>query len=553
MKYKEPKKQGVKLSLFWISTITTALSKQHGVTIERGDCWAVNPQTKTLKYTDDISYLDKDNLLAILLHEIGHLKYSTWLKEDTAIYKKYGEASQNVVNAVEDTRVDYLMGLEYENSYTLLDALHVQSLNHGIIKLKEYDEYMRVYLERMRLYEKGIIDAQVQFKAGRVSESQFQEWIMLNQPMKVQHISPVTEVMYMMLTMYHGFGDSSVISNYYNQDYVDRARQCLALQYAHNPEHMQNIHEVQDYWETYLFPIIEPIIEKNKDGSEKKNNRGHGAQQMQVGIQKSAELKEKADKAKQEALKKQGTKAGNDEPIPEVVDYNRYYKTITGMVTTSSSRFARVLKDNKFDRFAGRFRSGELNKKRLFKYKTQDYRLFQRKTERKNKDYAFSLMLDCSGSMSGKSIEESMKGIVLMSEVLNRCNVPYEVMFFSSRHTVGKGFGEKLSRNKIGQQAEKVWSGGTQIVKPFMEALGSLKARKERHKIMVILTDGEIEGNGESELRKAMSKAEDISYYGIGLGVDLKSIFKDNAINIKEVSEIVPKFTAILKRHIKIG
>ena len=46
------------------------------------------------------------------------------------------------------------------------------------------------------------------------------------------------------------------------------------------------------------------------------------------------------------------------------------------------------------------------------------------------KDFAFSLVVDVSGSMSGENQQRAAECAVLMSEVLTRLKVPFEIALF---------------------------------------------------------------------------------------------------------------------------
>lgn len=571
MRYKEPKNKKYILSPYWISAIASGLAKTHQVKIMRGERWAMDMKTKTLHYTDDICFLDRENVLALLLHEIGHLRFSEWYDESTAIYKEAPEASANCINACEDVRIDFMMSRMYEGSYSLIDTLHYQSVADGLKQLSTYQQEVDKHQVQLDKFKRKIADAKMATEQGRVTKEELQRFIQDNEPQLVGRMNPVAECMYLMLAKYQGFSEHPTIKAYHNKEIVEKADLCVKELEKHQVEYMESTKEVQDFYEEYIYPIIKDLIEKNADGSEKKFEKPQGGGQTdangnpvqgngqpkgnayaQAMAKKAQELKGKAE----EAIEKlHGQKPAHDRPSDgnNQINYNEFYDAIADSVNTSGAKFNRILKDNKFDRYTGRFRTGELNKRRLYKWKSQDYRIFQRRVERQNKDYAFSILMDTSGSMQGTQGTESMKGVVLMSEVLNRCKVPYEVAFFSSGHQFGKEFNQPLSRAKVGQAATAVWGGGTDIYEPFKNIVEHMAGRKERHKVVVVLTDGEVGSDQERESLRLMKKHGDIHYYGIGIGVKLDRLFRENHVEVNEVKDIIPEFAAILKEHIKIG
>lgn len=584
-KYKEPGNKKYRLSPFWISAIATALGKSHKVKITRGDKWAMDMVNKTLMYTDDICFLDEDNVLALLLHEIGHLRFSEWYDETTAIYKDAPEAAQNCINACEDIRIDDVMSRQYEGSFSLIDALHRQSVDDGLSKLvthKEQTKQAEQFIDEMK---KNLTEAQMQVKGGSVSKAEydkFEEDLEQMKPQITGRISPVAECMYVMLTLYYGYEQHAVIKDYEKNNKIifEKANLCMDEVIKHQIQYFDTTKEIQVFYEEYIYPIIKDLIERDKNGGEKKfenpqqgssqtkgspkNGEGNsqkGQGQMTSGEERIKRMVQRSeqrmsDRATNTAKSlNNGSQPEHDRPADgeAQVSYNEFYDIVKDYVNASSSKFSRILKDNKFDRYSGRFRTGELNQRRLYKYKTNDFKLFQRKVERQNKDYAFSIMMDCSGSMNGSRAIESFKGIVLMCEVLNRCKVPYEVSFFSSGYSVGKDFESPLSRMKVGNKASEVWGGGTDIYEPFKKMVGNLSGRKERHKVMVVLTDGQVGGDQESKSVKLIKKNPNIEYYGIGIDCSVDNLFGQNALEVTNVTEIMPKFAYILKKHIKIG
>lgn len=569
--YKEPQNEDFKVSPYWIDAIANALSEEHSITIKRGTEWSIDMKKKVIVYTDDLSYLDKDSVLALLLHETGHMKYSDipWFDEHTSVYKSAPEVSRLCINAFEDTRIDNIVSIEYENSESFINRLHEQSSQKAIETLSQYDAKMKNLEDDRKHFLAKLNNAKIQLTHGKVTVQEFIKWENENNPEKQnKEINPIAEIIFLFMIMYYDDkkNHTKLLSDYYNPEFVKRAEKILKMQNTYFPENMMSTREVQKYYEEKIFPIIEDLIERNPDGSEKKfdqnqNNSSDGSSQNQNNSNEekfnqndkfSQELKEKVQKLKEKNSKSIGV--GTEPPIPcSEINYEEYLEKVKQIVSTSTTRFNRILKDNKFDRYAGKFSTGQLNMKRLFKYKTNDFKLFQKKTERKNKDYAFSIMLDCSGSMSGKNIQESMKGLVLMSEVLNKLKIPFHVTFFSSgKPTFGKTFDRQFSRKTMSNEANRVWNGGTEILKAFVPTLDALKERKERKKIMIVLTDGEIYSDEKQSIIQLIKDNKDITYYGIGIDVKLDDIFKNN-IEIEDVNELMPKFANILKKHIKIG
>ena len=63
-------------------------------------------------------------------------------------------------------------------------------------------------------------------------------------------------------------------------------------------------------------------------------------------------------------------------------------------------RLSSIMLDNKYDRFMKNRKTGKLDTNSLYKINHSN-KLFKKREARKNKDYAVSLVVDCSGSMCG--------------------------------------------------------------------------------------------------------------------------------------------------------
>lgn len=89
-----------------------------------------------------------------------------------------------------------------------------------------------------------------------------------------------------------------------------------------------------------------------------------------------------------------------------------------------------VLFDNKYDRYVAKRRSGKLNFKGLSKVGFSD-KLFKRKEERQNKDYSIALLVDCSGSMSGKKADVAFDSAQKLSKHLASAKINHTVFGFN--------------------------------------------------------------------------------------------------------------------------
>jgi cobalamin biosynthesis protein CobT len=86
----------------------------------------MNPEKRILTYKKQhLLALDRDTVLGILLHELGHLHHSKsdW-QENSKIFKERPNTVFPTVNALEDVRINETMSRSYQGSRELIDAMN---------------------------------------------------------------------------------------------------------------------------------------------------------------------------------------------------------------------------------------------------------------------------------------------------------------------------------------------------------------------------------------------------------------------------------------------
>lgn len=169
--------------------------------------------------------------------------------------------------------------------------------------------------------------------------------------------------------------------------------------------------------------------------------------------------------------------------------------------------------------------------------KEVESRIFESVHLPEKKDYVVTLLVDLSGSMKGKKIQETFKGVVLLAEVLNRLGITNEIVGFQDEIIMFKSFDQKITdeiRKKIVGMIDEVRGnnpGGHN--KPsynddgpcLMEASRGLAAQSGKEKFLVVLSDGVPEGRKSTaddltEAIEKISKTTQQKLIGIGLGPD---------------------------------
>lgn len=102
---------------------------------------------------------------------------------------------------------------------------------------------------------------------------------------------------------------------------------------------------------------------------------------------------------------------------------------------------ASVILDNKYDRFVKNRKSGKLDTNQLYKAGFSG-KVFKRREARLHKDYAFTLLVDCSGSMIfEEKITKAGEAAEKLSNHLAALGVPHNILLFHTGVIELKPFG----------------------------------------------------------------------------------------------------------------
>lgn len=196
---------------------------------------------------------------------------------------------------------------------------------------------------------------------------------------------------------------------------------------------------------------------------------------------------------------------------------------------------------------------------------------WQKREMPQEKDYAISLLVDLSGSMSyDRKIEETFKAVIVLSEVLNRLSINLEILGFNDRIYEYKNFGEQMSkiiREHMGGMLQEVndtsdtgkaqWNDDGWALEQASERLGRQKADQ---KFLIVLSDGTpaespMHPRSKYELGKMIKKVLEESDQrliglGIGRGTEHVGSYYPNSIANVRVQEMAEKLAGLIKEVI---
>ena len=249
----------------------------------------------------------------------------------------------------------------------------------------------------------------------------------------------------------------------------------------------------------------------------------------------------------------------------------------------------RAIVARSYSTWIGGHRSGRLHSANLARLAVGDNRVFRRKHQNlSSKDVAVSLVIDCSGSMTyggsvdGTRIQVAAQAAYAMSSVLDRLQIPNEVIGFTTKGNYGDGRASShITREEVNEAESKLGRAFSRhdviympIVKGFSErmtvetkrrfahvphirlsqnvdgecieiAAKRLGQRRETGRIMMVLSDGEPACNGDwdgqmNNLREVTKRVEASGIRLVGIGIQTESVeqFYSKSVVLNEIKEL---------------
>ena len=195
--------------------------------------------------------------------------------------------------------------------------------------------------------------------------------------------------------------------------------------------------------------------------------------------------------------------------------------------------------------------------------------IFKQDFAAKEMNTSVTLLVDCSGSMEGEKMASARKLAIAMSEALEKCGIPFEVLGYSTPGNMNQGYNPavftrsalsvKLFEAKPFDQpyrACKAQVGGLQAVKgsnidgeSLLYAAKRLGARKSQRKVMFVISDGLPNGGEEGRnpllyahleqsVKKLRAAKMEVYSFGIGTRAPEKFYGKDNFIHIENFEKL---------------
>ena len=425
----------MKLNAF--EKIAKMLAKEHRISIENGDSWAANIKNRKVFYRkEDIYNLSEDHILGLLLHEIGHIHYTT----DTVQPKDNKELSHTVLNMIEDISIENIIGKDYPNAGEILQSTKQEVLD-SLLKI----------LPKIKIskHEKSILFAATRFE-GRGYSSGLEDYEKLG-----EEINTILE----------------------------RERTTIMTR----KETATLLPMVNEIVNLIIGKLGAPNEQERQQMKENANSGDAMERDSQGQIQKKVLGQLKAGKGWKEGPELNQRVSFIDQIADQAAMIGKRLRSV--LKRNNAMEFAGRFR-------TGKLLARRLSRIKILK----DRNPFARRIVKSNQSYAFAIASDVSGSMFESAVSAKTNGsyalssMYMVGEALRLAGIPRSMTIFGYRvNTVSPMGKNPITFEQLGNDKDirKAHQGGTEIGLAMEECIKQLANVKAERKIMIILTDGQ--------------------------------------------------------------
>jgi len=216
----------------------------------------------------------------------------------------------------------------------------------------------------------------------------------------------------------------------------------------------------------------------------------------------------------------------------------------------------RLLQVRSASRYQHGLKRGKISPKSIYragnKGHAMEKRVFKKKQDNDILNTAVHVLCDMSGSMGGDKMVQAGISCKLLNDAIGRLGVPLEIAGFDDhyeapKHAIWKAFGKQITGevlvDRITDSIPRMMSGNSDG-ESILWAYNRLISRKEKRKILIVLSDGSPAGySGDcmaytKTVVKEIEKGRMAEIYGIGIeDMNVKLIYKHNT-TIDDASEL---------------
>ena len=467
----------------YIELVTTALSKQYGVKIIKSKDWKLDVKHKRLYYDSlDLKQLPFPLVRSLLLHEIGHLKYT----EETQRTKLQKEkpAMQDGYNCFEDMRIDNKMKKEYGDfaggALKILDEVSVGPTIENLRKSSKLHQMLKLSILD-RNHQNTYMNHESRRRLDDFFFSEKEE-----EPLSV-------------------YPEVKKCFKKHRDEIQNIMDDCIG---AENCEELKKIID-EKYYPIVSHLIDPPTQEKDQSGGSSGGGKsqqggdknpppsGSGNPPPKGGKQPPPQEESEIKKKVRELLKAVQNGGGNETNSIRREAFNNEIEVnaiLYPYISVMAERLKSILKERATVRHYGNYKRGKLLGKNAYKVAIREKRMFSKRNNPDTPDYTVSIVLDSSGSMNGTKAIYSFMGACLIRDVVKKLS--FKVNFYHFDENFGK-------LNNINEYKKRI-GGDTQDIHALESLEKELKADEDN--LIFIFTDGYSEGDPSQIIKKILNK-----------------------------------------------
>lgn len=520
----------------YVEKMANALASQYKIEIKIGSYWAIDLKNKILTY-DPLTLLSgtKANVICCLLHEIGHLAHSETAddlrsKGKSSYLSKYEGGAYEILNLFEDFRIDEIMSKAYEGAEDVFDS-NKPKVEEMALKYSNKGEEFSDSIMRFvnSVFDDCSTNSSIGNKKklknlfGTTNKKIIEKKIALLQQ-KINDRDTLFDYVAQMIFCNYDIKGTNPKGKMAER--IDKTKKDIPA-----VKELSSTFKVLNLLDKDVYPVIEDlfgdVLEKQKDVSSLFSNELARQATNFARNGMSFDYGGGEDDIKNlfnRLAKPHQVRSGRGEvAMPEKWengDYDALKQSVTSAINELIRKLTFLRRKELTLRWVDKMKRGRINPVGLYKYKLGSTRLFKRKEEVVDtlKSYAFSLIVDSSGSMQGSPIIHSTRGAIILAEVFNKLNIPFEAMMFDSDARILKGFDDSYKKNQQVQIAGLTQrSGGCTNLDMAFETTKIL-GRLEKNRFIILLSDGDI--GGRSYVEKYFKNFDKGNVKVIGFGIN---------------------------------
>lgn len=570
------------LSYKYVQQMANALAAQHRITIKVGNEWKVDLIKRELTYNPaSLLYGTKSELLAALMHEIGKIRFCDhYTKLKNKYLEMYPIASTEVLSVFEDIRVDYSMlknypsaGEIYESAIPGVELQMEKYMNRGWAFRQSW---IRAIQESFETILRNTATGSEERKIALLSQFGTSDFELVNERMlEVKKFysenGSVYEYNAEMLNVMYDLGKTPIYAP--QTDYLgnvrteftnikDKVEKTIdSIEKAKKKETSQGLSDLLDI---EVFPVVEDLMrdlaEKAQEDSSIKKffpDMSNSAQQeikdkMKSLMKSQGGMRENTDEKGNTNVRLSGPTNNEVPPEWKSGDYKALKESVSAEVKQLVNKLTFIRREELTVRYTDNQKRGKLDSKKLYKSRFGSKRLFKQKLEKVDtvQSFAFSVLMDISGSMQGNRIVHCTRALVIFTEVFKKLDIPFELIVFESSAEHIKKFDEVVNKEmeqKIGG-VTRMASGGTNLHRG-LEAL-KIEKRAERNKVVIVLSDGgvgNIENYNEQYFRPMTKRGVKSVGFGIECEQQMAELCEGNSKVLENANSLPLEFASLVK------